>query len=188
MKLGWLMGLEPTTTGITIFGNNLDLALHPAAPMGNFADFKGADALSLQGVLPTTLDHLNGTISGWEKRQIKTNQTGLLVTRSASSLCSFLASSTSLSEYEAISSVNGCTPKTPARSSILLSVGLLSPRSSVLTYVRLEVNANTSCDMPLAFRMFRSALAKLFGYVGFEDIPLLAHDVIYRATIYRAHF
>jgi hypothetical protein len=49
MKPGWLMGLEPTTTGITIFVKQPDLTVHPV-PIENFADSKGAASLGVDAL------------------------------------------------------------------------------------------------------------------------------------------
>jgi len=51
-KLGWLMGLEPTTTGITILGINQAFMRVTAWFVGIFDYFSPTNSLGLQAFIP----------------------------------------------------------------------------------------------------------------------------------------
>ncbi len=51
--LGWLMGLEPTTTGITIQVKNLAFMRVSAGFVGIFGTFSTTYLMGLRGVVPT---------------------------------------------------------------------------------------------------------------------------------------
>jgi hypothetical protein len=55
--MGWLMGLEPTTTGITILSINQASMRVPDEFMGNSSDFHTPDSLGCKLLFPTKYQH-----------------------------------------------------------------------------------------------------------------------------------